>query len=79
MEEIGKEVAALEEAKRVFKNWKRLDVDWLDMFPEMKWAEKGKTNSDLDLIEDLMDVELWTWGCSTHTSRRLTRAGSYMV
>ena len=54
---VAKEVAALEEAKRVFKNWKKLDVDWLDMFPELK-CEKGKTNSELDLVEDLMDLDM---------------------
>ena len=56
VEEIGKEVAALEEAKRVFKGWKKLDVDWLDMYPEL--SEKKKKNSELDLIEDLMDVDM---------------------
>lgn len=74
VEEIGKEVAAMEEAKRVFKNWKKLEVDWLDMFPEEKWSEKGKTNSELDLIEDLMDVDmgvLYTYLEKIDTGRQL--------
>jgi hypothetical protein len=54
--EVPKEVVALEEAKRAFKNWKKLDVDWLEMFPEL--MEKKKMNSELDLVEDLMDLDM---------------------
>ena len=55
VQEVAKEVAALEEAKRVFKNWKRFEVDWLTMYPEL--AVKKKTNAELDLIEDLMNLD----------------------
>jgi len=54
--EVAKEVVALEEAKKVFRNWKKLDVDWLATFPKL--AEKKKTNSELDLVEDLMDLDM---------------------
>jgi hypothetical protein len=55
-EEVAHEVIALQEAKRVMKNWKKLEVDWIDMFPDMK--AKGKSNSELDLVEDLMDLDM---------------------
>jgi hypothetical protein len=56
VQEVAKEVAALEEAKRVFKKWKRFEVDWLTMYPEL--AVKKKTNAELDLIEDLMSLDM---------------------
>ena len=56
VQEVAKEVVALQEAKLVFKNWKKLNVDWLETYPELK--KKNKTNSELDLVEDLMDLDM---------------------
>ena len=55
-QEVQPEDAALDEAKRALKNWKKLNVDWLDMFPAL--VEKKKKNSELDLVEDLMDLDM---------------------
>ena len=60
---------ALTEAKRVFKNWKKLEVDWLDMYPAL--SEKKKKNSELDLVEDLMDLDMGV----LYTSPREDRHG----
>jgi len=56
VEEVAKEVVALKEAKKALKNWKKYEVDWLDMYPGLKAT--GKRNHELDLVEDLMNLDM---------------------
>ena len=56
--EEAQEAAALEEAKRVMKNWKRYTVDWLEMYPHLKAMHKEAET--LDLTEDLMSLDMGT-------------------
>jgi hypothetical protein len=56
VEEVAHEVLALQEAKKVLKNWKKFEVDWISMFPCLK--NKGKANDELDLVEDLMNLDM---------------------
>ena len=58
VEEVAKETIALEEAKKVLKNWKKLEVDWLVMYPDL--AAKKKAGESLDLTEDLMRLDIGT-------------------
>ena len=52
VEEVGAEVAALQEAKRVLKAWKKYTVDWRALYPELK------DKTELDLTEDLMPIDI---------------------
>jgi hypothetical protein len=58
VEEVAKETIALEEAKKVLKNWKKLEVYWLVMYPDL--AAKKKAGESLDLTEDLMRLDIGT-------------------
>jgi hypothetical protein len=52
----AQEAAALEEAKRVMKNWKKYTVNWLDLYPHLKTMHKDAET--LDLTEDLMSLDM---------------------
>ena len=56
VQEVAAEAAALEEARRVLKNWKKYSVDWLSLFPHLKASHKDAES--LDLTEDLMRLDI---------------------
>ena len=47
VEEVAAEAAALEEARRVLKNWKKYTVDWVSLFAHLK--DMKKDNQSLDV------------------------------
>ena len=53
---MAAEAAALEEARRVLKNWKKYTVDWVSLFAHLK--DMKKDNQSLDLTEDLMKLDI---------------------
>ena len=56
VEVVAAEAAALEEARRVLKNWKKYTVDWVSLFAHLK--DMKKDNQSLDLTEDLMKLDI---------------------
>jgi hypothetical protein len=52
VEEVGAEAAALEEARMVFKAWKKYKVDWCSVYPNLR------KDGALDLTEDLMHLDI---------------------
>ena len=53
---MAKEVVAKQEAEKALKNWKKLSVDWRELFPHLK--QKKKEGEPFDLIEDLMRLDM---------------------
>jgi hypothetical protein len=54
--EVDHDAAALSEARRVFKCWKKHKVDWRELYPHLK-ANKAE-GASLDLVEDLMRLDV---------------------
>lgn len=60
VQEVEAEVQALEEARRVLKNWKKYSVDWYALYPNLKKTDKDgeQIQPPLDLTEDLMTLPI---------------------
>lgn len=58
--EVDIEQAALDEAKRALKAWKKFNVDWEEMYPALKKRREadGRDKEALDLTEDLMRLDV---------------------
>ena len=56
VEQIPPEVLYKSEFKKVWRNWSRLSVDWIEHYPDLK-ATNGP-DSQYDLVHDLMPLDM---------------------